>query len=122
MSQFFTKLSEKAAELAGHYLAFVLASLFIIIVTGPLFNFSDTWQLVVNTSTTIITFLMVFLIQNAQNREASATQAKLDEILTIVSTTKIETIGAEHLPLNELKLLLQRFEEQSEAVHAEEQK
>ncbi|ERM02617.1 membrane protein [Brucella intermedia 229E] len=125
MSQFFTKLSEKAAELAGHYLAFVLASLFIIIwgVTGPpLFNFSDTWQLVVNTSTTIITFLMVFLIQNAQNREASATQAKLDEILTIVSTTKIETIGAEHLPLNELKLLLQRFEEQSEAVHVEEQK
>ncbi len=101
-----------------------MASLFIIIwgVTGPLFNFSDTWQLVVNTSTTIITFLMVFLIQNAQNREASATQAKLDEILTIVSTTKIETIGAEHLPLNELKLLLQRFEEQSEAVHAEEQK
>ncbi|PJR94511.1 hypothetical protein CN878_07240 [Ochrobactrum sp. 695/2009] len=124
MSQFFTKLSEKAAELAGHYLAFVLASLFIIIwgVTGPLFNFSDTWQLVVNTSTTIITFLMVFLIQNAQNREASATQAKLDEILTIVSTTKIETIGAEHLPLNDLKLLLQRFEEQSEAIHAEEQK
>ncbi|MBQ0708509.1 MULTISPECIES: low affinity iron permease family protein [unclassified Ochrobactrum] len=122
MSQFFTKLSEKAAELAGHYLAFVLASLFIIIwgVTGPLFNFSDTWQLVVNTSTTIVTFLMVFLIQNAQNREASATQAKLDEILIIVSTTKTETIGAEHLPLNELKVILQRFEEQSQVVESEE--
>ncbi|MCH4538834.1 MULTISPECIES: low affinity iron permease family protein [Brucella/Ochrobactrum group] len=116
MSQFFTKLSEKTAELAGHYLAFVLATLSIIIwgISGPFFNFSDTWQLVVNTSTTIITFLMVFLIQNAQDREASATQAKLDEILSIVSTTKSETIGAEHLPLNELKAILKRLEAQSE--------
>ncbi|WP_273792914.1 low affinity iron permease family protein [Brucella anthropi] len=118
MSQFFTKLSEKAAELAGHYLAFVLATLSIIIwgITGPLFSFSDTWQLVVNTSTTIITFLMVFLIQNAQNREASATQAKLDEILSIVSTTKSETIGAEHLPLDKLKAILKHLEKKSEAT------
>ena len=118
MSQFFTKLSEKAAELAGHYLAFVLASLSFILwgITGPLFSFSDTWQLVVNTSTTIITFLMVFLIQNAQNREASATQAKLDEILSIVSTTKSETIGAEHLPLDKLKAILKHLEKKSEAT------
>ncbi|WP_139976055.1 low affinity iron permease family protein [Ochrobactrum sp. CGA5] len=118
MSQFFTKLSEKAAELAGHYLAFVVATLSIIIwgITGPLFSFSDTWQLVVNTSTTIITFLMVFLIQNAQNREASATQAKLDEILSIVSTTKSETIGAEHLPLDKLKAILKHLEKKSEAT------
>ena len=118
MSQFFTKLSEKAAELAGHYLAFVLATLSIIIwgITGPLFSFSDTWQLVVNTSTTIITFLMVFLIQNAQNREASATQAKLDEILSIVSTTKSETIGAEHLPLDKLKAIFKHLEKKSEAT------
>lgn len=118
MSQFFTKLSEKAAELAGHYLAFVVATLSIIIwgITGPLFSFSDTWQLVVNTSTTIITFLMVFLIQNAQNRDASATQAKLDEILSIVSTTKSETIGAEHLPLDKLKAILKHLEKKSEAT------
>ncbi|MFQ0813256.1 hypothetical protein AVM02_18320 [Brucella anthropi] len=114
MSSFFTKLSEKAAELAGHYLAFVLAALFIILwgISGPVFDFSDTWQLVINTSTTIITFLMVFLIQNAQNREASATQAKLDEILSIVSTSKSETIGAEHLPLDKLKVILKHLEAQ----------
>ncbi|KXO76393.1 low affinity iron permease family protein [Brucella anthropi] len=118
MSQFFTKLSEKAAELAGHYLAFVLATLFIIIwgISGPFFDFSDTWQLVVNTSTTIVTFLMVFLIQNAQDREASATQAKLDEILNIVSTTRSETIGAEHLPLDKLKAILKHLEAQSETT------
>lgn len=116
MSRFFTRLSEQAAELAGHYAAFILAALFVILwaISGPFFNFSDTWQLVVNTSTTIITFLMVFLIQNAQNREASATQAKLDEILSIVSTTHSITIGAEHLPLNKLKLILKHLEEQSE--------
>lgn len=115
MSQFFTKLSEKAAELAGHYLAFGLATLFILLwgISGPFFDFSDTWQLVVNTSTTVITFLMVFLIQNAQDREASATQAKLDEILTIVSTARSETIGAEHLPLDKLKAILKHLEEQS---------
>ncbi|NKW10087.1 low affinity iron permease family protein [Ochrobactrum tritici] len=114
----FTKLSEKAAELAGHYLAFVMATLFILLwgISGPLFSFSDTWQLVVNTSTTIVTFLMVFLIQNAQNREASATQAKLDEILNIVSTTKSETIGAEHLPLDKLKAILKHLEAQSETT------
>jgi len=114
MSQFFTQLSEKASELAGHYAAFILAAMFILVwgVNGPFFDFSDTWQLVVNTSTTIITFLMVFLIQNSQNRDASATQAKLDEILNHLCVLKSETIGAEHLPLDELKSMVKRLEEQ----------
>ncbi|WP_244923297.1 low affinity iron permease family protein [Ochrobactrum quorumnocens] len=112
MSQFFTQLSEKAAELAGHYAAFILAAVFILIwgVSGPFFDFSDTWQLVVNTSTTIITFLMVFLIQNSQDREASATQAKLDEILNHLCILKSETIGAEHLPLDKLKAMVKHLE------------
>ncbi|MBK0021171.1 low affinity iron permease family protein [Brucella pseudogrignonensis] len=116
MSQFFTQVSEKAAELAGHYAAFILATMFIVVwgISGPFFDFSDTWQLVINTSTTIITFLMVFLIQNSQDREASATQAKLDEILNLVSKTRSETIGAEHLPLDKLKLILKHLEQEGE--------
>ena len=66
-------------------------------VTGPLFKFSDTWQLVINTGTTIVTFLMVFLIQNSQNRDAAAMQAKLDELLRAVGKARSQFIGIEHL-------------------------
>jgi low affinity Fe/Cu permease len=83
MHEVFRKFSHNTSEAVGTPWAFMLAVLVIIawIVTGPLFKFSDTWQLVINTGTTIVTFLMVFLIQNAQNRDAKATHLKLDELI-----------------------------------------
>jgi low affinity Fe/Cu permease len=78
-------------------------------LTGPVFGYSDTWQLVINTGTTIVTFLMVFLIQNAQNRDASAIQAKLDELIR-ASHARNEFIGIEHLTENELLALLAALE------------
>jgi len=79
----FGRLANWTAQAAGHPQAFLLACLVILVwgVTGPLFDFSDTWQLVINTGTTIITFLMVFLIQNTQNRDSRAMQLKLDELI-----------------------------------------
>jgi low affinity Fe/Cu permease len=83
---------------AGRPIAFVAALSIILlwIITGPLFGFSDTWQLVVNTATTIVTFLMVFLIQNSQNRDAAAMQAKLDELIRAIEPARNDFIGIEH--------------------------
>lgn len=82
----FTRFAKATARAAGHPSTFGLAVLVILAwaVTGPLFHFSDTWQLVINTGTTIVTFLMVFLIQNTQNRDSVAMQIKLDELLRAV--------------------------------------
>lgn len=79
----FRKFARSAARWSGRPVAFILATAFILawIVTGPIFHYSDTWQLVINTATTIVTFLMVFLIQNTQNRDSEAVQLKLDELL-----------------------------------------
>jgi low affinity Fe/Cu permease len=95
----FTRFATSTSFLAGQPAAFVLAVAFIAlwIVTGPFFNWSDTWQLVVNTATTIVTFLMVFVIQNAQNRDAAALQAKLDEVIRSTRDARNEFIGIEHL-------------------------
>ncbi|CAG0926933.1 hypothetical protein TFLX_00268 [Thermoflexales bacterium] len=79
------------------------------IVTGPLFNFSDTWQLIINTGTTIVTFLMVFLIQNTQNREAEVTQLKLDELLRAVSQARTSMVNLEELSEEELERLHEEF-------------
>jgi low affinity Fe/Cu permease len=87
-------------------------------VTGPFFNFSDTWQLVINTGTTIVTFLMVFLIQNSQNRDAAAIQVKLDELIR-VSQAQNSFIGLEHLTEEELKEVRRRCEEAAKAERAE---
>jgi low affinity Fe/Cu permease len=86
--------------------------------TGPFFNFSDTWQLVINTGTTIVTFLMVFLIQNSQNRDAAAIQVKLDELIR-VSQGQNSFIGLEHLTEEELKEVRRRCEEAAKAERAE---
>jgi low affinity Fe/Cu permease len=112
MNQFFERISGRVAAATGRPPAFVLALLVIIIwaVTGPLFRWSDTWQLVINTGTTIVTFLMVFLIQNAQNRDASAIQAKLDELIRAVGDARNEFIGIEHLSEDELVRLIQTLE------------
>jgi low affinity Fe/Cu permease len=82
-STWFGKLANKTAHISGKPATFLLATAIVIIwgVTGPLFKYSDTWQLVINTGTTIVTFLMVFLIQNTQNRDTTALQLKLDELI-----------------------------------------
>ena len=99
MDRVFTRIAGGIAGFAGQPLAFILASLLIIAwgVAGPVFHYSDTWQLVVNTATTIVTFLMVFLIQNSQNRDAAAMQAKLDELIRAFSDARGQFIGIEHL-------------------------
>ena len=101
---------------SGQPLAFI-AALAIIVVwgfTGPLFGFSDTWQLVVNTGTTIVTFLMVFLIQNSQNRDAASMQAKLDELLRAVDKAREQFIGIEHLTDNQIELIRAALERAAE--------
>ena len=94
----FTIIASRIAAFAGQPVSFILAVALIILwgATGPVFHYSDTWQLVVNTSTTIVTFLMVFLIQNSQNRDSAAMQAKLDELLRAVDQARIQFIGIEH--------------------------
>jgi low affinity Fe/Cu permease len=113
MNRFFENFSGRTAYFAGQPQSFVLAFLIIVVwaVTGPLFHWSDTWQLVINTGTTIVTFLMVFLIQNAQNRDGSAIQCKLDELIRAVGHARNQFIGIEHLTEAELIGLRSKLEE-----------
>jgi len=99
MRRFFANLASRSAYLMGHPAAFIIAVLACVIwaVTGPLFGYSDTWQLVINTATTVLTFLAVFLIQNSQNRDGTAIQAKLDEILIAIGKARTELVGIENL-------------------------
>jgi low affinity Fe/Cu permease len=103
----FTRIAAWIAAAAGQPLTFLTAVAVIIIwaVTGPLFHYSDTWQLIINTGTTIITFLMVFLIQNSQNRDGAAMQAKLDELLRAVDKAREKFIGIEHLTDQQIELV-----------------
>ena len=112
MNRFFERISAGVAMACGQPTAFILAFAIILIwaVTGPVFGWSDTWQLVINTGTTIVTFLMEFLIQNAQNRDASAIQAKLDELIRAGGKARNEFIGIEHLSEAELIGLRQVLE------------
>lgn len=93
------------SSVAGKPATFILAVLIIVVwaITGPVFKFSDTWQLVINTGTTIITFLMVFLIQNTQNRDALAVQLKLDELISSIKNARNEIIDVEDLGEKELQ-------------------
>jgi low affinity Fe/Cu permease len=112
MSRAFSKFSHRAATWTGHYVAFILA-LFIILVwavTGPLFGFSDTWQLVINTGTTIVTFLMVFLIQNTQNRDAMAMHLKLDELIRSIAEADNDLMRAEDETVEELEQLKRKYQ------------
>jgi low affinity Fe/Cu permease len=113
MEHIFTRISTRIAFLAGQPLAFVLAwsTILLWIFTGPLFGWSDTWQLVINTGTTIVTFLMVFLIQNSQNRDAAALQAKLDELIRAMGNARNEFIGIEHLTDSEIEAIRARLEQ-----------
>jgi low affinity Fe/Cu permease len=103
----FTRAAKWASHTAGRPLTFIGAVLIILIwaILGPFFNFSDTWQLVINTGTTIITFLMVFLIQNTQNRDTEALQIKLDELLRAMESAHNTMIDLEELDDEELEAI-----------------
>ena len=109
--QLFTKVASAVSTWTGRPSAFLLCCLLVVVwgATGPVFGYSDTWQLVINTGTTIVTFLMVFLIQNTQNRDNAALQAKLDELIR-ASKAKNEFIGIEHLSDAELEDILEQCE------------
>jgi len=115
MDRIFTAFASRMSALVGQPLAFVLALAVVLLwaVSGPLFGFSDTWQLVINTGTTIVTFLMVFLIQNSQNRDAAAMQAKLDELLRAESKARAQFIGIEHLTDAQIEEIRAALEEET---------
>jgi low affinity Fe/Cu permease len=107
MRKFFNLCATRISTAAGQPLTFITAVLIILVwaVSGPVFHYSDTWQLIINTGTTIVTFLMVFLIQNSQNRDAAAMQAKLDELLRAVDKAREKFIGIEHLTDQQIELV-----------------
>ena len=111
MNKWFTRFSGQVAQITGSSWAFLAAVALIVVwlVTGPLFGFSDTWQLVINTGTTIVTFLMVFLIQNTQNRDAKALHLKLDEIIHVISKARNELIEVEDLTDEDLRQLVEIY-------------
>ncbi len=110
MQHFFHKISSKVSYVVGTPYAFLLAFMIIIVwaITGPLFHFSDTWQLVINTSTTVVTFLMVFLIQNTQNRDGKELHLKLDELIR-TSHARNSFLDLDDVSDAELQLLDQEF-------------
>jgi low affinity Fe/Cu permease len=118
----FTKFSGTTANAMGTPWAFLVAFAVIVVwgVTGPLFGFSDTWQLVINTGTTIVTFLMVFLIQNTQNRDAKALHIKLDELIRAVEAAHNDIIDVEDADDEELNALQERFRKERERARREE--
>lgn len=111
MEKLFTKIANHVAYLTGTPTAFLICVSMIVVwaVSGPLFGFSDTWQLVINTGTTIVTFLMVFLIQNTQNRDGTAIQAKLDELIRVGRANNY-FIGIEHLTETEVEEIRDKCE------------
>jgi len=117
----FGRTATRVSEASGSAWTFAIALMVIIFwaVSGPFFGFSDTWQLVANTFTTLVTFLMVFLIQNTQNREAKATQLKLDELIRAISKARNRYIGAESDPDDRLERELKEVEAERNKPPAE---
>ena len=117
----FAHVANRTAILAGNYKTFIVMVGIVLLwaISGPLFKFSTTWQLVINTGTTIVTFLMVFLIQNSQNRDSAAIQVKLDELIR-VSTAHNSFVGIEHLSDDELEEIRTKCERRAQAEKAGE--
>lgn len=124
MNEFFRRFAHRTSEIVGSPWSFMIAAAIIVVwaITGPLFHFSDTWQLVINTSTTIVTFLMVFLIQNTQNRDAKALHLKLDELIRAAEQARNHLVDLEDLSDEELAQLEQEFKEFRERSDALEPK
>ena len=120
MEKLFIRFATATAKLAGKPLTFGACLMLVLVwaVSGPVFGFTETWQLVINTGTTIVTFLVVFLIQNTQNRDGAAMQAKLDELLHAVKTADERFIGIEHLTDEELQAILDEVEQRARRVHS----
>jgi low affinity Fe/Cu permease len=112
----FSDIAKVISTAVGRPWGFLLAAAGVILwgITGPIFNFSDTWQLVINTTSSIVTFLMVFLIQNAQNRDSAAIQVKLDELIR-VSAAHNSLVGIEHLTDQELEEMRDKCEARAKA-------
>jgi low affinity Fe/Cu permease len=123
ISEFLEKFSHQATKATGTSAAFVTAVLVIIVwgITGPLFHFSDTWQLVINTSTTIVTFLMVFLIQRAQNKDALAIHLKLNEIVAAMEGASNRLIDVEDLSEPEIDALRKYYKRLIELARKDDQ-
>ncbi|AQH00845.1 hypothetical protein A9R05_18175 [Burkholderia sp. KK1] len=111
-SSWFLKFSNALAQIAGRASTFMIAVALVVVwgLSGPFFHFSDTWQLVINTSTTIVTFLMVFLIQNTQNRDTAAMQIKLDELIRAMDKAHNALLDLEELDEKELAVFRKRYE------------
>ena len=120
----FHAFSRKISDAVGSVWAFLLALAVVVVwaLTGPLFKFSDTWQLVINTGTTIVTFIMVFLIQSTQNRDAKAVHLKLDELIRAISSARNNLVDLEKLPEEELEALADQFERLRTRACAEAEK
>lgn len=117
MQKFFSNIATRTAVWMGHPYAFIgaVGACILWAVSGPLFNYSDTWQLVINTATTVLTFLAVFLIQNSQNRDGAAIQAKLDELLRAGDKARSQFIGIEHLTESQIAMIRRALQRQAKA-------
>ena len=121
MNAVFSRFSNAVSNAMGKPIAFIVAMLVVCIwaLTGPIFGFSEVWQLVINTGTTIVTFLMIFLVQNSQNRDGEALQAKLDELILTSKGAQNKFIGIERLDEAELRELRRLIDEKACEVREE---
>ena len=119
MEKLFVRFATATAKIAGKPWTFGVCLGIVLswAMTGPLFGFSATWQLVINTGTTIVTFLMVFLIQNTQNRDGAAIQAKLDELIHAVRGADEGFVGIEHMTEKDLDRILKQVEARADRIH-----
>lgn len=127
INRLFTRFAAKCARFVGSPWAFLFAFFLVVIwaMSGPFFGFSDTWELVINTATTIITFLMVFLIQNTQNRDAQALHLKLDTLIAAIKKADNDLIDCEELSTEELGKLMERYRKlhtEVKSLHTERSK
>jgi low affinity Fe/Cu permease len=120
-SSWFSQFAKLTARITGKPMTFMIAASIVVLwgITGPIFGFSDTWQLVINTGTTIVTFLMVFLIQNTQNRDSEAMQVKLDELIRVTRGAQNALLDLEELEEDELDRIKKGYEEIAERARGE---